>query len=386
MPFDIAVSQTEGQHGMDEQRSDASERRSDQGDDGREQSGESEHKSGFLRRPIVRISIVVVLALVLIGALVAWHHARKFESTDDAFIDTHVVRLSPQIAGRVARVDANDNAAVHAGQVLVEIDAGEVRSHLDEVLAEQTLAQSELEQAQAQVRSSEAAYAQALSSLESAAAQAENAARELERLRSLKASTPQAVAQAQLDAAEAAARSAAAQRDAAGQRARSAAAAVAAARAQAAGAQARVEALAAQIALARLNLGYTRVAAPIDGYIAQRSVAAGNYVSPGQQMMAIVPPQMWVTANFKETQLVRVRLGQRVDIKVDACPGTTMRGHVDSIQRGAGQAFALLPPENATGNFVKVVQRVPVKIVFDTLARECPLGPGMSVVPTVTVR
>jgi membrane fusion protein (multidrug efflux system) len=120
--------------------------------------------------------------------------------------------------------------------------------------------------------------------------------------------------------------------------------------------------------------------------VTQKTVAVGNYVQPGVQMMAIVPLEEWVTANFKETQLAYMRPGQPVTIKVDACPSKSFRAHVDSIQRGAGQAFQVLPPENATGNFVKVVQRVPVKIVFDQTPADCPLGPGMSVTPTVRVR
>jgi membrane fusion protein (multidrug efflux system) len=115
-------------------------------------------------------------------------------------------------------------------------------------------------------------------------------------------------------------------------------------------------------------------------------VATGNYVSPGQELLAIVPLQIWVTANFKETQLAYMRVGQHVSIEVDACGDRIVKGHVDSIQRGAGQAFGILPPENATGNYVKVVQRVPVKILLDRVPRNCVLGPGMSVEPTVKVR
>jgi membrane fusion protein, multidrug efflux system len=134
-----------------------------------------------------------------------------------------------------------------------------------------------------------------------------------------------------------------------------------------------------------------RITAPVDGQVVNRQVNIGSYVGPGSQLMAIVPDRMWVTANFKETQLELMRIGQPVEIRVDAYPGVKFRGHVDSIQRGAGQAFALLPPQNATGNYVKVVQRVPVRIEFDRGRddpdpRRYPIGPGMSVVPTVKVR
>ena len=339
----------------------------------------------FLRRPAVRVGLIVLAVLVIVGGVLFWRHARRFESTDDAFVDARIVRLAPQIAGRVVRVYANDNERVRAGQLLVEIDTGEVQARLEEAVSQGALARTELEQAETQVRSTEAASAQAASLAAAAQAQAENATRDLKRYLGLQASNPLAVAQAQLDQAAAAARSTTAQYNATKQQAISANVAIAAARAQAAGAAARIKVFDAQVQQARLNYGYARVVAPIEGHVAQRRVAIGSYVSPGQQMMAIVPLQVWVTANFKETQLADVRPGQHVSIGIDACPSVKARGHVDSIQRGAGQAFALLPPENATGNFVKVVQRVPVKIVFDRVPRDCPLGPGLSVTPDVRV-
>jgi membrane fusion protein (multidrug efflux system) len=141
---------------------------------------------------------------------------------------------------------------------------------------------------------------------------------------------------------------------------------------------------------AQVTLGDNKLYAPVSGQVVNRQVNLGSYVGPGTQLMAIVPDHIWVTANFKETQLKLMKIGQPVAIKVDAYPDVQFKGHVDSVQRGAGQAFALLPPQNATGNYVKVVQRVPVRIEFDTKdgpdPRQYPLGPGMSVIPTVKVR
>jgi membrane fusion protein (multidrug efflux system) len=137
---------------------------------------------------------------------------------------------------------------------------------------------------------------------------------------------------------------------------------------------------------ANINLGYARIVAPVTGHVAQKTVAPGNYVQPGTELMAIVPLDLWITANFKETQLANIRVGQKVSIRIDACPQAKIEGHVDSIERGAGQAFGVLPPENATGNYVKVVQRVPVKILMDRRTGGCVLGPGMSAEPTVRVR
>lgn len=148
----------------------------------------------------------------------------------------------------------------------------------------------------------------------------------------------------------------------------------------------QVAAAQAQLDEAGINLGYARIETPIAGHLAQKSVAVGQYVQPGTQILAIVPMQLWITANFKEPQLNLMRSGQPATVAVDACPAATIHGHVDSIQRGAGQAFAILPAENATGNFVKVVQRVPVKIVLDDVPDDCVIGPGMSVEAQVRVR
>jgi membrane fusion protein (multidrug efflux system) len=362
--------------------------RDDESRDGdpRPQDSREPRNESWLRRPVVLITGGVILVVVLAGIFLWWWHSRQFESTDDAFIDARVVRLSPRVSGQVIAVHADDNQLVHAGDVLVEIDPADIRAALDQAQAQESQAETALGQAQADVALAQAQYQQSLAAIAGAEAQAVNAAKDLQRYQELKASTPQAVAQGQLDQATAAARSAAAQRDAARQQSHSAQAQIASAHAAVAGAQARVETARAQVRQAQLNLEYTRVVAPVTGHVARRTVAVGTYVSPGQQMLAIVPLQVWVTANFKETQLDLMRPGQSVTLSVDACPGADIRGHVDSIQRGAGQAFALLPPENATGNYVKVVQRVPVKIVLDQVPRNCPLGPGMSVEPAVRVR
>ena len=310
-----------------------------------------------LANPWVKVGLVVVVLLLIAGGVIWWLDARHYEDTDDAFIDTHIVHVSPQIAGQVLAVHVNDNQRVRAGEPLVDIDARTQTAQLEQTMAQRVQALTQIEQAQAQERA--------------ALAQVTNTSRDLARYRGLMATTPQAVAQQQADQAQAAERNAVAQRDQAV--------------AQIAGAKAQIKVLDAQIATAQLNLDYARVVAPVDGHVAQRSVAPGNYVSPGQELMAIVPDRLWVTANFKETQLALMRRGQHVRVTVDSCD-KDIDGHVDSIQRGAGQAFGILPPENATGNYVKVVQRVPVKIILDHVPDGCILGPGMSVEPTVTVR
>ncbi|HWD28396.1 MAG TPA: HlyD family secretion protein [Rhizomicrobium sp.] len=329
----------------------------DDRDEKDEDDEKDDDKPGLLQNPMVRIGIVIAVIILLIGGLLYWLHARQYEDTDDAFIDAHIVHVAPQISGLVNQVAVNDNQFVRKGQLLAIIDSADARSRLAQIDAQRVQAETQIAQAEATEKG--------------AAAQADAASRDVARYNLLQRTAPNAVAQQQIDQANATARNAIAQRDAA--------------RAQIAGARAQIKVLAAQRGQIALNLGYTRILAPVDGHIAQRAVAAGNYVQPGQELMTIVPLDLWVTANFKETQLALMRVGQGVDVVVDACD-KPVHGHVQSIQRGAGQAFGVLPPENATGNYVKVVQRVPVKIVLDRLPKDCILGPGMSVEPTVKVR
>ena len=362
------------------------EEASQQAEESKPDTAKPSRKPQLWRRPAVLIGGGVFLAALLVVGVAWWLHGRKFEDTDDAFVDSHIVRLAPQTSGRLIHVFVNDNDRVRSGDPIAEIDAAEARTRVDQTLAQQAQAETAIAQAQAQIGVAEAGEQQAVSNLQVAAVQAERSARDLARYRELQASTPEAVAPEQLDQAATAARSAAAQREAAAKQVKAASAQVTAARAQLASARAKIDELKAQVAQAQLTLGYTQVIAPIDGHIAQKAVEVGSYVTPGQEILAIVPLQLWITANFKETQLALMRVGQTVHVDVDACPQADLHGHVDSIQRGAGQAFGVLPPENATGNFVKVVQRVPVKIVLDALPQSCLLGPGMSAVPKVRVR
>ena len=333
--------------------------REDRGPEASDVDGEeSGRKSSAWRNSLILIAGVIAVCLFSFVGYSWWTDARQFEDTDDAFIDTHIVYVSPQISGQVTAVRVNDNQLVHKGDVLVELSSADAQERLNQIQAEKAHAETQ--------------YQQALDSQRGASAQAQNAASELARYRLLQRTMPAAVSQEQIDQATAVDSNAAAQRDSAEQ--------------QVSGAMAQINDFDAQLSAAKTNFTYTRIVAPIDGHIAQRDVATGDYVSLGQQMLAIVPLQLWVTANFKETQFADMRVGQRVTIKADACGSAELIGHIDSIQRGSGQAFEILPPENATGNYVKVVQRVPVKILLDKIPPECSLGPGMSVVPRVKVR
>ncbi len=314
--------------------------------------------SSFFKSRTFKIGAAAAAVVVIVVGVVWWLNARHYETTDDAFIDAHIVHLSPQVSGRVTRVYVNDNQQVTKGQPLLEIDPADVQARL---------AQAEAQEAQAQN-----VYQQDVAADAGLRAQAERAQRDAERYRTLQQTTAAAVSQQTVDQAVTTSQNATAQ--------------AAASQAKIASDKAQIAVAKAQVEAAQLNVDYTHIVSPIDGHVAQRSVAEGNYVAPGQELMAIVPLEVWVTANFKETQLAHMRVGQPVTVAVDACPGARIEGRIDSLQRGAGQAFGILPPENATGNFVKVVQRVPVKIVLNNVPQDCPLGPGMSVEPTVKVR
>ena len=285
-------------------------------------------KRSLFRRPGVIVAIAV-LAIVGIGyGAFAMFHSFTHESTDDAFIDVHFVSVAPKIAGRVAVVHVDDNQLVKKGDVLVEIDPRDFQVAMAQAKA--NLAKDKATQVQANVN--------------------EKRAQDL--------FTKKVMSAQERDTNVATSDSS----------------------------KASVEADEAAVEQAELNLGYTKVIAPVDGYVTKEAVATGDYVQVGQAFMSLVPPRVWVIANFKETQLRNMQPGQPVDISVDAYPSLKLRGRVDSIQAGSGAAFSMLPPENATGNYVKVVQRVPVKIVLDEERQvQRLLGPGMSVVPTVTV-
>lgn len=334
------------------------------------------------------IFLGVAIAILAIGALAWWYfYARFYTSTDDAFIDARIVRIAPQVEGRLVEVPIDSDTRVKTGEVLARIDPAGPRASFDQASATVAGARTGVTSAEAQLEEAKAAVDQSQSAYQAAEVDAQNDQRNLDRLTSLKQSSGNtAVSQQQIDDAEASAHSAQAQAEKAKTAVTSARASVDAARAAVASAQAKLQEAQASLTSAQVTVNYLTITAPIDGQIVQVNVNKGSYVQPGQQIMALVPNRIYVTANFKETQLSKIHPGNRVDIRVDAYPDVDFHGHVVAIQRGAGQAFQLLPPQNATGNFVKVVQRVPVRIEIDgpDLSKYV-LGPGMSVVPTVRI-
>ena len=363
-------------------------------DDDAEDTDESERenddkKKSLFKRPVFWIVLISIVAVIAIGGFLYYKHAHKFESTDDAFVDAHIVRIAPQVAGTLVRVADVDNRHVDAGALLAEIEPSGQEDQVAEAKANVSQAQEQYGASLSQISSALATRQQAAAQALSPAADAAKARDDLSRYLALRRLDPAAVAQQQIDDARAAVARTAALAAAARRNVDSADAAVDVARDQSKVSRAAIAARRAQLGQSQTTAGNLRLTAPIAGQVVNRQVNVGSYVQPGAQLMAIIPERLWVTANFKETQLARMRVGQPVDIKVDAYPDVAFKGHIDSFQNGAGQAFALLPPQNSTGNYVKVVQRVPVRIVFDLKGnpdpRRYPIGPGMSVVPTVKV-
>ena len=335
-----------------------------------------------------KLKILLVAAGVLIVVVaVTFYYLRfvaPYESTDDAFIDGYLTLISSRVPGQISQLLVTDNQQVKAGDVLVEIDPRDYESSLSLARADLAGAQSQLYQAQAQVKVSEAKVAQAQAAVIAAEAEAQRASDDLKRYESVES---RAVSKSAFDLAQAQSRSDNANLDAARSQSKAAESEVALSQASVETAKAAVQQAEAKVHQAELNLSYTKIIAPRDGRVTARTVQLGNYVQPGQVMLALVPPNVWVTANFKETQLTYMRPGQPVELSVDAYPKREFKGRVDSLQFGSGARFSLLPPENAVGNYVKVVQRVPVKIVFDKpLPDDLDIAPGVSVEPKVRVK
>jgi membrane fusion protein (multidrug efflux system) len=353
-------------------------------------------KPSFWRRRPVILAGTIFIGLLFFFGLGHLAESLTHESTDDAFLDGNIVSVAPKVSGQVSKVLVDHNQMVKQGDVLVEIDPRDYEMQLEQKKAALLSAKensrlleasfqllgTQVETAQATAKQSEAEAVANQASADQAIANLKRA----EDLNQRKIISPQ-----EYDAAKAAAASAVATLKAGQEKTASDKSKVAQAKAQLeAGhrawdrAQAQTQQANVDVDQAQLNLSYTRITAPQAGRVTRKSVEAGDFVATGQKMMALVLDEIWVTANFKETQLKKIRVNQPVRISIDSLGGKTYAGHVQSIQAGSGAAFSLLPPENAVGNFVKVVQRVPVRISFDSaVEREHVLGPGMSVVPSV---
>jgi len=427
------------------------------------------------RSGIIRVAILIAVIIAMAAGIPFYLHEISHESSDDAFIDGHIISVSPRVSSHIIKVLVNENQMVKKGDLLAELDPKDFQAKFDAAVANLEAAKATYQSnkisvdltsittaanvnearasvnlAKAEVQTAEAGVDAARSQIDLARAQLEHSKSMLAQSKAdleaavikhrldktdLSRSVQMAgtISKQQLDHANAAEKVSAAELSAAEKKvdaqkamisqseavlkaakdgfrqsktrlnaararlvqakarydaAKAAPQHIEKSRSQAKAALADIDKARAAVEQARLNLSYTKIHAPIDGYVTQKYAEVGIYVQTGQSLMSIVRSDVWVTANFKETQLTRMRPGQPVVIKVDTFPDVEFNGHVESIQHGTGARFSLLPPENATGNYVKVVQRVPVKIVFDHQipVEKYLLIPGMSVVPEVDIK
>ncbi len=360
-----------------------------------EQRGTKRRVPFWARLPVILLG-TAILGLLLFFGLGYLVESFTHESTDDAFIDADYVSLAPRVSGQVKKVYPESNQRITAGELLVDIDPRDLQIQVDQKQAALKAAQANIDLLQAsvdlfrtQIASAEATAKQSSAETGASEATAERANADLRRAQELM--TNHTISAQEFDTARSAAMAADASLRAAREKAASDQAKVGESQAQLqAGIKAyqRAEAQSAQaewdLRAAQLNLSYARITSPVTGYITKKAVQDGDYVQVGQKLMAIVPEELYVTANFKETQLKDIRTNQPVRISIDSVRGGVFPGHVESIMAGSGARFSLLPPENAVGNYIKVVQRVPVKIVFDKkVTAGHVLGPGLSVVPSI---
>jgi membrane fusion protein (multidrug efflux system) len=346
----------------------------------------------WTQRPVVlALGVVIGLILVVFGVRAIWY-ASTHVSTDDAQVEGHVTPILPRIGGFVASVRVRDNQQVRLGDTLVVLDDRDLRSRLAQTDADLAAliatvgSRGRVGQAVAQLDQTKAAAEAAAANVVQAQANAEKASSDLERYRTLAARN--IVSRQQLDAAQAAARATSAQLEAARRNASAAGELVTAANAALTGAEARVASARAVRDQAALQLSYTVLTAPVTGVVTKKSVELGQFVQPGQPLMSVVPlDDVWVVANLKETQIEAVAPGAPAEIKADAYPGRVFTGSVESLSPATGARFSLLPPDNATGNFTKIVQRIPVRIRLETAPDTAHLlRPGMSVDVTIRTR
>ena len=332
---------------------------------------------------IVTTIAACVLLTATIGGFVYWLNVRHYESTDDAFIAARSLSVAPKVGGYVTAVPVTDNQHVNAGELLARIDDRDYKIAVDQAQAQVAVAQANIGNVQAQIDSQQEQVKQAQAQLDQAQAQLQFAQQEEARSRDLVEKGAGTVQSEQQNRSNLQAQQANTARTKAA--VTGAEVGIKTLQAQLESARASLQQAQAQLDQAKLNLGYTDVVAAQSGRVVKLSGAVGTFAAAGQSLMMFVPDEVWVVANYKETQLTDMRPGQSVEVRIDAYPDRKLTGRVASVQPGSGTAFSLLPAENATGNYVKVVQRVPVKISFQP-ADDMVLGPGMSVVPKVKVR
>ena len=372
-----------GQEGDDKKKKESEKDQKEGDDKDKKEDGDQGKKSGkfkrFITSPLGIILLIALLAVLIVAGSALWHYEKAHESTDDAYTTGHTHMVSPRVQGLVLERWVDDNQSVKAGDLLIKLDPRDyevslerAQASLEQSEAQVLQAQGQLSQADAAILQANAQVTQARAGVDQAAANYEVAGVNYGRNKSLSTKDSRAVAQADvdttksnLDATKAAFNAAKANTEAAESNAKAALATRESRAGDLAAAKAAVTVARSNVDNAKLQLSYCWVLSPVDGRVSRRTVEVGQQLSPGQAILSITPDDVWVLANYKETQLEHVRVGQRVKIPIDMFKKHPFTGRVDSIQNGSGATYSLLPPDNATGNFTKIVQRVPVKITFD---------------------
>ncbi len=326
----------------------------------------------------------VTAAFLLLLAVFAAIMSTFYQSTDDAFVEGRIISVAPRVSGPVVSLLVDDNQPVKKGDLLLEIDPNDYQVKLDQAEAKLEEAKARLKISTHDVSKNTSNVSQAVDDTASARSKLDFAQKDYKRYSSMYKKG--VVSKQDYDRSSKELEVNTANYQSSTNRKKAMESALESSIATTQSVEAEIKRLEAEVAQAKLNLSYTKIYAPSDGLIASRSVEAGNYVQVGQPLLAVVPRTVWVVANFKEGQLTHMKPGQKATISVDTYPGKKFKAHVDSIQRATGAKSSLFPPENAVGSYVKIVQRVPVKIVFDEDYSDYNIVPGMSVVPRVKIK
>ena len=346
-----------------------------------EQTEEDERPSYKKKRVIVPAITAIIFFLAGIYFMV---HSIYYQSTDDAFVEGHIVSIAPRVSGPVEQMLIDDNMPVKKGQLLIVIDPNDYEVKLAQTKAKLAEAKASLNISTKDITKTQSTLKETSHEVVSANSKLDFAQKDYKRYSSMYKEG--ITSKQEYDSSKTGLTVAKANHKAAIEKEKAANAMLESAKAKREAVLADIEKLEAEVKECELNLSYTKIYAPQDGLITNRNVEQGNYVQTAQPMFAIVPEKVWVVANFKETQLTNMKAGQAVKIKIDTYPGKKFKGRVESIQRATGAKASLFPPENAVGSYVKIVQRVPVKIVFEEDISKYNIVPGMSVVPEVKVK
>lgn len=345
-------------------------------------SNTKKRRPEYMKKRVIVPSVTAGI-LVLLG-IIAAIHSTFYQSTDDAFVEGRLVSIAPRVSGPVVNLLVDDNDEVAAGDLLLQIDSSDYEVKLQQAEAKLEEAKARLNVTKKQIDEGGSNVQQSFEDINSTKSKLNFAQKDHKRYTDMykegivskqefdNSTTHYTVAQANHKAAE--------------EKSKAMKSALESNKAKAQAVEAEIKRLEAEVEQAKLDLSYTKIYAPQAGMVSARSVEQGNYLQTGQPVMQIVPKQVWVIANFKENQLTNMKKGQPVSIKIDTYPNKRFKGHIDSIQRATGAKSSLFPPENAVGSYVKIVQRVPVKIVFDEDIKDFNIVPGMSVVPKVKVK